>query len=399
VAWGATPVPGATFDTARTALRRLKAGSEPGTASYGASSRMAPQYHGKRGIVPRRTPHAARRTPQAAHRTPHTAHRTPHTPRLAKGITIAYAERMKVLFIGGTRFVGLAMAREAQRRGHQVELFHRGNSAADLPGVRHLIGDRGGDMAALAQGHWDAVIDTCGYRPHELRRVAEALQGRGGSYVFISSISVYAEDVPAHSDETAPRADTTALPHDRLHSVPIDAATYGPLKALCEDEAIALHHRALIIRPTYVIGPDDYTRRFPQWVQRIAAGGEVLAPEPRDEPIQYIDARDLAAFVIGALERGVAGTFNLAGPGRPFSFGMLLETLVASVGPAGTWLHWILQAQAEAAAQAYPLWGGGSYSGLGAVSTQAARAQGLVCRPLADSARDVLAWLNTGAQA
>jgi 2'-hydroxyisoflavone reductase len=222
--------------------------------------------------------------------------------------------------------------------------------------------------------------------------VARALGGRGGVYVFVSSISAYADSVPAYSDESAPLADTGALPPEQLDTVAIDAATYGPLKALCEAAVLELHAHTLIVRPTYVIGPGDYTKRFPEWVRRIAAGGEVDAPEPRDELIQTIDARDMAAFVIGAIETGLRGTFNAAA--APMAFGTLLDTLAASVGAPGTRLRWIVPADAEAAAAAFPLWGGGSHSGLGAVSNAAATAHGLVCRPLAESARDVLAWLK-----
>lgn len=300
---------------------------------------------------------------------------------------------MRLLFVGGTRFVGLAMAREALRRGHQVDLFHRGRAGADsLPGARHRLGDRNGDLSALAQGEWDAVIDTCGYRPGEIHAVADALQGRGGQYLFVSSISVYAESVGPGSDESAPRVDTRPWRHDALDRLAIDAESYGPLKALCEDVVFERHADALVLRPTYVIGPDDYTQRFGEWVRRIAAGGEIVAPGPGDEPIQVIDARDLAAFAVGAVAGGLHGVFNVAGPAGPLSFGEMLEGIVAAVGPIGTRLRWIPATEASAAD--FPLWGGGSYSGLGAVSAAAAFAQGLQCRPLAESTRDVRTWLR-----
>ncbi len=229
----------------------------------------------------------------------------------------AYIHTMQILFIGGTRFVGRAMAAEALRRDHRVDLFHRGHTGADaLPGARHLLGDRMQDLSALAEGRWDATVDVCGYRPGEIGRLAAALQGRGGHHAFVSSVSVYADDIAAHSDERARRTDTAVLQGRDPALVPIDAESYGPLKVLCEDAVLAEHSGALILRPTYVIGPHDPTQRFAEWVRRIAAGGEVDAPEPRDEPIQVIDARDLAAFAVDALEHRLSGAFNLAGPMR-----------------------------------------------------------------------------------
>ena len=315
--------------------------------------------------------------------------------RDARTGAFAYIHTMHILFIGGTRFVGLAMAQEALRRDHRVDVFHRGRTGLDaLPGARHLIGDRGTDLAVLAGGRWDATVDVCGYRPGELHTLAQALGGRGGHQAFVSSISAYADDIAAHSDESARLADSAVLQGRDPGSVPIDAETYGPLKALCEEALRARHADALVLGPTFVIGAHDPTPRFPEWVRRIAAGGVVDAPEPRDEPIQVIDARDLATFAIDALERGLSGSFNLAGPDQALGFGALLEAIVASVGPPGTTLRWQAVADAEAGAERFPMWGQGSYSGLSSVSADAARLRGLRCRSVADSARDVQAWLH-----
>jgi len=359
---------------------------------------------------------------------------------------------MKLLFIGGTRFVGLAMAQEALRRGHTVELFHRGRTPSDaLPGARHRIGDRHGDLSALdddaradadmatdadadkaAAAGWDAVIDVCGFRPHEIDTVAAALRGRFGRYVFVSSISVYDAAIPAGSDEQAPLAAPELLDGGDPRMVAIDGRTYGALKVMCE-QAVRRHDpQALVLRPSYVFGPHDPTGRFPTWVQRLAAPGPgsgkdgvVEVPGPADTPMQWIDARDLAAFALDAIEAGVSGTYHLAGPAvsagaagaagatGACTWGQMMQTVCDAVSPAGTTLRWLdvdtararAQAAADAAAQAdtdgtvkapplYPLWAGGESSGLLAVDTAAAQARGLRCRPLAETSRDVLAWLR-----
>jgi 2'-hydroxyisoflavone reductase len=302
---------------------------------------------------------------------------------------------MHILFIGGTRFVGRAMAAEALRRGHRVDLFHRGRIGTDtLSGAGHLLGDRMQELSALAEGRWDATVDVCGYRPGEVRRLAVALQGRGGRHAFVSSVSAYADDIAAHSDERARRAGTAVLQGRDPATIAIDGETYGPLKVLCEDAVLTEHRGALVLRPTYVIGPYDPTQRFAEWVRRLSAGGTVDAPEPRDEPIQVIDARDQAAFAIDALERGMSGTFNVAGPAQPITYGALLECIAEAVGPPGTKLRWHKVDDVESGAARFPMWGQASYSGVSSVDASAARAQGLRCRPVADSARDVLAWLH-----
>ena len=300
---------------------------------------------------------------------------------------------MRILFIGGTRFVGLAMAREALRRGHVVEVFHRGSTTATgLDGAIHLHGNRSGDVSALARGEWDAVVDACAYRPLEIDSMAAALTGRYRKYVFVSTVSVYDDDLPHNADESGAKADTAGLDANEPGGKPIEPNTYGPFKVLCEDAARARHPNLLIVRPTFVIGPDDYTQRFPEWVRRIAAGGEVDAPGPRDAAIQYIDARDLGAFVIDGIERDLQGTFNTAAPQPPFTFGQMLDEIVAGVGPAGTRLRWLSVAEASASGKSFPLWAGGESVGKLAVDAGAARAHGLSSRPLRESARDVLEW-------
>jgi 2'-hydroxyisoflavone reductase len=298
---------------------------------------------------------------------------------------------MRILFLGGTRFVGLAMAREALRRGHQVSVFHRGNHRPDgLQGATHLLGDRVSDVHLLAHDHWDAVVDVCAYRPHEIEVLGGILAERTSVYALVSSVSVYADDIPPRSREDAVRASTDILEGQDLRTVAIDGATYGPLKVLCEDTVMERYPGHLIIRPSYVIGPDDYTQRFSSWVNRLAAGGVVDAPGPPEVPFQYIDVRDLAAFAVSALEARLQGVFHVAAPSHPYSFEQMLMEVMQGVAPAGTQLRWLAPDEVSASGQSFPLWSGGASVGALAVDARAAFANGLVSRPLAHTARDVL---------
>ena len=305
---------------------------------------------------------------------------------------------MRILFIGGTRFLGLAMAQEALRRGHEVDVFHRGKTpAGTLQGATHRVGDRMTDLSALAKGEWDAVIDTCGYRPGHIETMADALAGRHGNYVFVSSVSAYAGDIPARSDESAPLASTAKLDMQALDTMPVDSETYGPLKVLCEAAVRARHARHLIVRPVYVIGPHDYTPRFSHWVKLLAAGGAIDAPGPPEAAVQYIDARDLGNFVVDAVEQELQGAFNTAATEPPFSFGDLLAGVAAGVAPEGTRINWLSVEEAKASGKDYPLWHRGENLGIAAISSQAARSHGLNCRPLSETAADVLGWLRATA--
>lgn len=303
---------------------------------------------------------------------------------------------MRLLFIGGTRFVGLAIAREAIARGHDVTVFHRGQTIPEgLAGATFLRGDRDADTAALAANagdspRWDATIDVCAYRPHQVDRLFADLGERGGRHVFVSTVSVYDSEIPAGCDESAPLADTTVLADLDPATCDITGETYGPLKVLCEQRVRALYADPLIIRPTYVIGPDDYTMRFPAWVERIAAGGVVSAPLPRENPFQYVDARDQAAFVISLLEAGIAGTFHTPAPAVTFE-GML-TAIAEAVGADDTAIEWVDAEESDAAS--YPLWSGLEPTGMMAMDSSAAVSAGLTFRPLGDSARDTLAWLR-----
>jgi 2'-hydroxyisoflavone reductase len=305
---------------------------------------------------------------------------------------------MKLLIIGGTRFVGLAITKAALERGHVVTVFHRGIAQSeDIKGAEHIIGDRDSDLTGLANTDlsWDVTIDVCAYRPNQVDALADALGSRGGKYVYISTISVYADDIPEHSAETGKLVDLGPLQDADLKSVPIDNKTYGPLKLLCEQRAQEIFGDILIVRPTYVLGPGDYTMRFPKWVQRISAGGVVTCPKPAENPFQYIDARDQATFVIDMVDKSVTGTFNSC-VSPEISFGQLMNTIVATVGPPGVSLDWvdISEEDAKLASSEYPLCSGRSGSPMMTLDSAAAVQNGLKFRPLSDTITDTLSWLN-----
>ncbi|MFL6178994.1 MAG: NAD-dependent epimerase/dehydratase family protein [Actinomycetes bacterium] len=239
---------------------------------------------------------------------------------------------MRLLIIGGTQFVGRHIAEMAIARGHEVTVFHRGRTNADaVPEAEHIFGDRDQDLEQLAGRQWDATIDACAYVPRQVHQLAGALDGHGGRHVFISTVSVYAEPAPPNIDEDA---ELTTL--DDPTTEDVTGETYGGLKVLCE-QAIAEHYDdAIVIRPTYVVGPYDYTHRFTYWVNRIAQGGRVVAPELPGYQIQVIDARDQARWIVELLEQGDSGTFHTVSPPPPFSFADMLNTIADAVAPVGT---------------------------------------------------------------
>jgi 2'-hydroxyisoflavone reductase len=298
---------------------------------------------------------------------------------------------MRILMIGGTAFVGRHMTAAALDAGHDVTLFHRGKTGTDLfPQATHLIGDRDDDMSALAHGSWDATIDLCAYFPRQVRSLATALRGHGGTYVFISSVSAYSPSVPPNYDESAPLADL-----DDPDATEVTNENYGGLKAVCERVSTELFGPdTTIIRPTYVIGPYDRSYRFTWWVDRLARGGTVLAPGAPDDPIQLIDARDQAAFVVSLLERSITGTFHTLSPAPPFGFGQMLEAIAAEVAPPGTRLTWVdseflLEHGVDGAA--LPLWaeGEGDAANMSRANPAAALAAGLRPRPLRQTVADI----------
>ena len=300
---------------------------------------------------------------------------------------------MHVLVVGGTRFVGRHIVQALLDAGHEVTLFHRGSGDEDpFPQAEHRHGDRDGDLHELGQGTWDATVDTSAFVPRQVRALGDALGGaggRGGRYLYISSMSTYAEADEPGITESSPLEVLTDPDTEE-----ITPETYGGLKALCEYAAVEVFGAAtLIVRPTYVIGPYDTTGRFTYWVRRLADGGEVLAAGPRDQPVQVIDGRDLADFCVRLLEDGASGPFHVAGPPPPHSLGDLLDAVRDAVAPEGTTIRWMEPETAAAHGldgQALPLWHGGERSTTAAADASAALGRGLRMRPVAESARDIL---------
>jgi len=300
---------------------------------------------------------------------------------------------VRVLVVGGTRFVGRHIVQALLDAGHEVTLFHRGSGDDDpFPQAEHRHGDRDGDLAELAEGTWDATVDTSAYVPRQVRALGEALGrggGRGGRYLYISSVSAYAEADEPGITESSPLEVLTDPDAEE-----VTPETYGGLKALCEYAAVEVFGaQTLIVRPTYVIGPYDTTGRFTYWVRRLADGGEVLAAGPRDQPVQVIDGRDLADFCVRLLEDGASGPFHVAGPPPPHSLGDLLDAVRDAVAPEGTAIRWMDPQAATARGldgQALPLWHGGERTTTAAADVSAALARGLRLRPVAESARDTL---------
>jgi 2'-hydroxyisoflavone reductase len=220
---------------------------------------------------------------------------------------------VKLLLLGGPRFLGRAVADAALAGGHELTFFNRGRTNPELyPEAERLLGDRVENIEALRDRTWDAVIDTCGYLPDVVRASAEALAG-SGLYCFVSSVSVYADfSIPV--DEGSPVAELGDLPADQ-----VTEESYGALKALCEKAVVDVFgSRALVVRPGLIVGPHDPTGRFTYWPHRLARGGEVLAPAPPDRPTQFVDVRDLGAWIVSLCERGTGGVFNATHPGTVF---------------------------------------------------------------------------------
>lgn len=228
---------------------------------------------------------------------------------------------MRILVLGGTQFVGRGIAEKALAAGHELTLFHRGRTNRDLfPEVEHLLGDRDGGLSALAGRRWDACVDTCGYVPRVVAQSADALWEAIDRYVFVSSISVYASftEPPVESARAAEIEDPT--------TEVITGETYGALKALCEQVVErAYGDRATLIRPGFVAGTHDPTGRLTYWAHRGARGGEALVPASLAERFQAVDARDLGAFVVRAVEDGLHGPFNVTAPMPPGSVADVLH--------------------------------------------------------------------------
>ena len=299
---------------------------------------------------------------------------------------------MKLLIIGGTRFLGRALVDEAQAGGHEITLFNRGQSNPALfPSVEQIRGDRDGGLAALAGRRWDAVIDTCGYVPRIVRDSAAFLAGAVDHYTFISSMSVYAGPFPAGLDESGA---VGVITDETIEE--ITGETYGPLKALCESAATdAMGGRALHVRAGLIVGPYDQSDRFTYWPVRIARGGEVIAPQSPDYGVQFIDVRDLARWILLATTNKLSGPYNVTGPGRPLPLGLLFDACRAIAGSDArfTWVdEAFLTSNDVVPFTEMPLWVPAEFGGFNAFNIDKALSAGLTYRPFAETARDTLEW-------
>ncbi len=295
----------------------------------------------------------------------------------------------KVLILGGTQFVGRAVAEEALRRGWRVSVFNRG-TAPPPAGATPLTGDRLGDLGALTEGTWDLVVDTWKGAPRAVRDSAVLLAGRAGHYTYVSSRSVYAQPGPPGADETAPLvtgaspdAGDVAYPQAKLGGELAVAASFGD--------------RALFARAGLILGPHENIGRLPWWLDRVSRGGTVPAPGPADLPLQYIDSRDLARFLLDHPATG--GAFDLISPPGHTTTRALLAACAAATGSAPEF-RWLAPEQIAAAGVEpwtdLPIWlpPGELHATLHLGDPAKALAHGLACRPAAETVADTWAWMR-----
>ena len=302
---------------------------------------------------------------------------------------------MKILIIGGTQFIGQHMVTDALARGHEVTLFNRGKTNPNLfPEVEKLHGNRDGELDALRGRQWDVVIDNCGYVPRVVKQSAELLADQVERYIFISSISAYADLNTPGTDENSPLA---TLADETTEEI---GENYGGLKVLCERVTEeALPGRALIIRPGLIVGPNDPTHRFTYWMARCAdearCNGEVLAPDSPEVGTQVIDGRDLSRWTIEMAEQRAAGVYNATGPDYRLTFGKLLNACQTAAGTnvRFTWVSEpFLLEKGVTPWQELPAWVPSEMAGFDKVNVDKAIQAGLTFRPIEETVRDTLAW-------
>jgi 2'-hydroxyisoflavone reductase len=312
---------------------------------------------------------------------------------------------LRILFLGGTGFTGPHQVRYALSRGHKVTVFNRGKThPGELPKeAEQLIGDRNGQLDALKGRTWDVAIDIPTSIPVWVRDAAQILKGNVDRYVFISTISVYSDNSKPGMDETGPLAKYEGADAMKETQATLKASNYrlyGPLKALSEAEAEKwFPGKTLIIRPGLIVGPGDESDRFTYWPVRLARGGEILAPGNPTDPVQFIDARDLAEWTIRMAEQGTTGIFNATGPKSTLTMAQMLDGIM-KVTKAGAQLTWVdadfLAAQKVSAWSDMPVWvpPRGDEVGFSRISIKKALDKGLTFRSVPDTAQATLDWFR-----
>jgi 2'-hydroxyisoflavone reductase len=319
---------------------------------------------------------------------------------------------MKILILGGTRFVGRHLVTTALARGHELTLFNRGrHSNQEAPDVETIVGDRNSDLNKLHGRRWDAVVDTCGYLPRAVKASASFLSDSVDIYAFISSQSVYSDVSVPGIDENAPLKTLTSEQLDKANAIDSSGDSsavnygemYGGLKALCEQAAKeAMPNRVLLIRPGLIVGPYDYTDRFTYWPVRVARGGEILAPGRPDRFVQFVDSRDLAEWTVNMAERKAAGIYNVNGLPDMLTMRDVLEESksVSQSNASFTWVEedFLLQENVKAWSE-MPLWlpedAAPQLKGFMFIDCKKAVLDGLVLRPLTATVADTLSWYRT----
>ena len=305
---------------------------------------------------------------------------------------------MRILIIGGTRFLGRHLVEAALEHSHDVTLFNRGKSNPDLfPRLETILGDREKDLDKLKGRIWDAVIDTSGYFPRIVRLSAEVLEPNVARYVFISSISVYENFRKVGINESDP---VGKIEDETIEE--ITGETYGPLKALCEQVVLNIFglERTLIIRPGLIVGPHDPTDRFTYWPVRVARGGDVLAPQKPEAAIQIIDVRDLSEWIIQLIAENASGVYNATGPDYELNLGKLLD-VSKQVSGSDADFRWasvdFLNEHKVEAWSDMPTWVPDDEEGVGFSRVDVSKAiqAGLTFRPLEETVRDTLEWAQT----
>jgi 2'-hydroxyisoflavone reductase len=304
---------------------------------------------------------------------------------------------LRILILGGTGFLGPATIDAALARGHKVTMFNRGKTRPEMfPKVEKLHGDRdpekGEGLKELEKGEWDVVIDNSAYFPRMVTASAKLLAPRCKQYILISSISAYKDPVPLRGDESAPLA---TMPDPTLETMGKNYEYYGPLKALCEKAAEkAMPGRVTVVRPGFIVGPDDFSGRFTYWPVRFSRGGEVAVPGKPEDPIQIIDVRDLGEWLVKLAEDGTVGTFNACGPADKLSWGRVIEAC-RKLGPTNTTITWLpADFVSKQGDLAFPIWVPpfGEMAGFHTWSNAKAIKAGLRFRPVEVTAKDTLAW-------